>query len=87
MLVRLQLPQLKQTEVIRLDEEPVLKTGGGDEPLVSSSLGTAVLRGRLPHLSGQSVTRSRGLVAKAAPLQGDDRWFESTRDYSPWYAN
>ena len=26
------------TEVIRPDEEPVLKTGGGLEPLVSSSL-------------------------------------------------
>jgi hypothetical protein len=29
----------------------------------------------------QSI-RSCGLVAKAAPLQGDDRWFESTQDYS-----
>ena len=26
--------------------------------------------------------RSCGLAAKAAPLQGDDRWFESTQDYS-----
>src|SRR5262245_10574650 len=31
--------------------------------------------------------QSRGLVAKAALLQSDDRWFESTRDYSPRYAN
>ena len=28
------------------------------------------------------TTRSCGLAAKAAPLQGDDRWFESTQDYS-----
>ena len=28
------------------------------------------------------LTQSCGLVAKAAPLQGDDRWFESTQDYS-----
>ena len=32
--------------------------------------------------------RSCGPAAKAAPLQGDDRWFESTQDYSmPRYAN
>lgn len=29
MLVQVQLPQLHRTEVIRPDEEPVLKTGGG----------------------------------------------------------
>ena len=29
MLVQVQLPQLQRTEVIRPDEEPVLKTGGG----------------------------------------------------------
>ena len=28
------------------------------------------------------ATRSCGLAAKAAPLQGDDRWFESTQDHS-----
>ena len=36
MLVRFQPPQLaatKETEVIRLDEEPVLKTGGGTDRL------------------------------------------------------
>jgi hypothetical protein len=32
--------------------------------------------------------RSCGLAAKAAPLQGDERWFESTQDYlAPRYAN
>ena len=28
----------RRTEAIRLDEDPVLKTGGGEQPLVSSSL-------------------------------------------------
>ena len=36
MLVRFQPPQLND-EAIRPDEEPVLKTGGGEEPLVGSS--------------------------------------------------
>ena len=36
-MVRFQLPELS-TEVIRLDEESVLKTGGGAMSLVSSSL-------------------------------------------------
>ena len=54
-----------------LAKEPVLKTGGGIQPLVSSSL-TASAFWRW----------SCGLAAKAAPLQGDDRWFESTQDHS-----
>lgn len=42
-LVRFQHPELLKgirTEVIRLDEEPVSKTGGGAAPFVSSSPGT-----------------------------------------------
>ena len=34
----------RRTEAIRLDEGPVLKTGGGEEPLVSSSLTASALR-------------------------------------------
>jgi hypothetical protein len=37
-LVRFQPRNLQVTEAIRPDEEPVLKTGGGQAPLVSSSL-------------------------------------------------
>ncbi len=45
-----------------------MKTGSGHAPLVGSS-------------PTASAFWSRGLAAKAAPLQGDDRWFESNRDY------
>jgi hypothetical protein len=37
--------------------------------------------GATPGGSTDNTTRSCGLAAKAAPLQGDDRWFESTQDY------
>jgi hypothetical protein len=37
--------------------------------------------GAIPGESTQAL-RSCGLAAKAAPLQGDDRWFESTQDHS-----
>jgi hypothetical protein len=67
MLVRFQLPQLR-TEVIRPDEDAVLKTVGR----------TRDLWVRVPRLP---LLQSCGLAAKAAPLQGDDRWFESTQDY------
>ena len=45
-------------------------------------------RCRMPEISVQlrvgplQSIQSCSLVAKAAPLQGDDRWFESTQDYS-----
>ena len=63
---------LRRTEAIRPDEEPVLKTGGGPEPLVSSSLTASALM----------QTQSRGLAAKAALSHGEDRRCESVRDYS-----
>ncbi len=104
------------TEVIRPDEEPVLKTGGGLAPLVGSSPTASagdwlVLRSprskrslsplqieqrahrpagrrrpRKPETRvripvGPLDTWSCGLEAKAALLQSDDRWFESTQDY------
>ncbi len=46
------------------------------------------LRCRMPEISVQlrvgplQSIQSCSLVAKAAPLQGDDRWFESIQDYS-----
>ena len=127
-----------QTEVIRPDEEPVLKTGDGTDrlwvrvprlPLLddttrvpgvigstagsnpvgqgSSPWGRALpavcyreppavkrahgptgrhqlrkleIRVRLP-VGPLQQRWSCGLAAKAAPLQGDERWFESTQDY------
>ena len=68
-LVRFQPPQL--SEAIRPDEDAVLKTAGR-----ASDLGV-----RVPRLPLNPM-RSCGLAAKAASLQEDDRWFESTQDYS-----
>ena len=59
------------TEVIRPDEEPVLKTGGGLESLVSSSLTASAC---------ERNKTSCSPAAKAALLQSADRWFESTQD-------
>ena len=70
-------------EGIRPDEEPVLKTGGG-----ASRLGVRVPRLPLKNTRPLKIDRKRepatqscGLVVKAAPLQGDDRGFESLQDY------
>jgi hypothetical protein len=72
-LVRFQLPELNRTEVIRPDEEPALKTGGGLGLPVSSSL-TASADG--PVVQRYDVW-----------LTSRKRWFDSFRDYSPEYAN
>ena len=79
-----------ELEVIRLDEEPVLKTGdvrkgvcGFESHGFRSQSADDACRAR-----SEKTTRSCGPAAKAAPPQGDDRWFESTQDHlSSEYAN
>jgi hypothetical protein len=47
----------ENTEVIRPDEEPVLKTGGGYAPLVGSSPTASALTVPWPSGEGSTLTR------------------------------
>ena len=59
-------------------EPPETKRAHG--PIGRHQLRKLEIRVRLP-VGPLQQRWSCGLAAKAAPLQGDDRWFESTQDY------
>ena len=66
MLVRFQLPQLDKTEVIRPDEEPVLKTGGGIAVVGSSPTASAEIHMCVPGVIG-SMTGSNLVGQGSSP--------------------